>query len=73
MDVFGRRYGELAARLLAARLDPGKVSAEEMIQWAKNNMAAYKIPSAIVFREELPTNMVGKVLRRLLREEELSA
>ncbi len=29
MDAFGRRYGELAARLLAARLDPGKVPAEE--------------------------------------------
>ena len=29
MDTFGRKYGELAARLLAARLDPGQISEEE--------------------------------------------
>lgn len=29
MDTFGRKYGELAARLLAARLDPGQISDEE--------------------------------------------
>jgi long-chain acyl-CoA synthetase len=35
-------------------------------------MAPYKIPSLIEFRESLPTTMVGKVLRRVLKEEEIS-
>jgi long-chain acyl-CoA synthetase len=33
-------------------------------------MAYYKGPSQIEFRDELPTTMAGKVLRRVLREEE---
>jgi long-chain acyl-CoA synthetase len=48
----------------------GKVSAEDIRKWAKENMAYYKVPSQIEFRDELPTTMVGKVLRRVLREEE---
>jgi long-chain acyl-CoA synthetase len=48
----------------------GKVSAEDIRQWAKKNMAYYKVPSLVEFRDELPTSMVGKVLRRVLKEEE---
>ncbi len=33
-------------------------------------MAAYKAPKRVEFRKELPKTMVGKVLRRVLREEE---
>ena len=54
-------------------LDPekkGKVSAEDIQKWAKDKMARYKIPSHIEFRDDLPTTMVGKVLRRVLKEEE---
>jgi long-chain acyl-CoA synthetase len=54
-------------------LDPakrGQVTAEELQAWAKENMTRYKVPSIIEFRDELPTTMVGKVLRRVLREEE---
>lgn len=48
----------------------GKVTAEDIQKWAKNKMAKYKIPSQIEFRDDLPTTMVGKVLRRVLKEEE---
>ena len=54
-------------------LDParrGKVTAEEIQEWAKDKMSPYKIPSVIEFRDELPTTLVGKVLRRVLKEEE---
>jgi long-chain acyl-CoA synthetase len=34
-------------------------------------MAQYKIPAIVEFRDELPTTMVGKILRRVLKEEEL--
>ena len=46
-----------------------KVREEEMIEWSKENMAAYKRPRIIEFREELPRNAAGKVLKRILAEE----
>jgi long-chain acyl-CoA synthetase len=54
-------------------LDPskrGQVTAEALHTWAKENMTHYKVPSIIEFRDELPTTMVGKILRRVLKEEE---
>jgi long-chain acyl-CoA synthetase len=44
---------------------------EEIIQFCKKNMAQYKVPTAVEFREELPKTMVGKMLRRELVEEEI--
>ena len=41
----------------------------EVIQYCKDNLAAYKVPKLVEFREELPKTMVGNVLRRVLREE----
>lgn len=43
---------------------------EEIIQWAKEHMAAYKYPRIIEFRDELPKTTVGKVLRKELKVEE---
>ena len=43
---------------------------EEVIKFCKDNLAAYKVPKLVEFRAELPKTMVGKVLRRVLREEE---
>ncbi len=42
---------------------------EEMISFCKENMVGYKRPRVIEFREEIPVSNVGKVLRRLLRDE----
>jgi long-chain acyl-CoA synthetase len=50
----------------------GRMKPEDIIEWAKTRMTEYKIPSVIEFRDELPTTMVGKVLRRVLKEEELA-
>ncbi len=46
----------------------GKVSEAEISEWAKQEMAAYKYPRIIKFRETLPKSAVGKILRRELRE-----
>jgi acyl-CoA synthetase (AMP-forming)/AMP-acid ligase II len=48
----------------------GKVKEEEIIEWSKENMAAYKRPRIVEFREELPKSAAGKILRRILTEEE---
>ena len=46
------------------------MTAEEVIGYCKTNLAAYKIPKLVEFRKELPKTKIGKVLRRMLRDEE---
>jgi long-chain acyl-CoA synthetase len=53
------------------QLKPGETATvEEIMAFCKDNMAGYKRPKSIEFRETLPMSSVGKVLRRLLRDEE---
>jgi len=42
---------------------------EDVIAFAKENLTGYKVPKAVEFREDLPKSNVGKILRRMLREE----
>lgn len=41
---------------------------EEVTQYCKENLAAYKVPKIIEFADDLPKSTVGKVLRRKLKE-----
>jgi long-chain acyl-CoA synthetase len=50
----------------------GKVSVADIIAWCQENMTHYKVPSIVEFRAALPKTIVGKVLRRVLKEEELA-
>ena len=43
---------------------------EEILAFCKENMAGYKRPRNIEFRDEIPVSNIGKVLRRVLRDEE---
>jgi long-chain acyl-CoA synthetase len=53
-------------------LKPGETATEEeIIQYCRDNLAYYKVPKFVEFRDELPKTMVGKILRRVLVEEEL--
>ncbi|NOZ30987.1 MAG: long-chain fatty acid--CoA ligase [Crenarchaeota archaeon] len=49
----------------------GMVSEEDIKAWAKERLGLHEYPRLIEFREELPKSRVGKILRRVLREEEL--
>ena len=51
--------------------DGVQADSDEFIQWARTRMAGYKRPREIEFRDSLPLSAVGKVLHRVLREEEL--
>jgi len=42
---------------------------EELIAFVKARLASYKAPTYVEFRTDLPKNLTGKVMRRLLREE----
>lgn len=44
--------------------------ADELKQWCKEKLAAYKVPRVYEFRDSLPKTLAGKVLRRKLIEEE---
>ncbi|UCR89675.1 long-chain-fatty-acid--CoA ligase [Mycetocola spongiae] len=44
------------------------LSAAQLREWAHDRMAAYKVPRRITLIEELPRSIVGKVLRREVRE-----
>jgi long-chain acyl-CoA synthetase len=43
---------------------------QELIDYAKAQLAAYKVPKIVEFRDELPKSAVGKLLKRELRDEE---
>jgi long-chain acyl-CoA synthetase len=45
-----------------------KATKEEIIDFCRKNLAAYKVPKAVEFRDELPKTIVGKILRRELVE-----
>jgi long-chain acyl-CoA synthetase len=47
-----------------------KATAEEIQAWCREKMTGYKVPKYVEFRDVLPKTMVGKVLRRVLVEEE---
>jgi long-chain acyl-CoA synthetase len=46
-------------------------SESEILEFCRENLTGYRVPKAIEFRSELPKTGVGKILRRILVEEEL--
>jgi long-chain acyl-CoA synthetase len=56
-------------KAVVARREGADVTAEELIEFCRSQLAAYKCPRLVEFRDKLPKSPNGKVLRRLLREE----
>ncbi|CAM5782144.1 long-chain fatty acid--CoA ligase [Ottowia pentelensis] len=48
----------------------GQVSEQDIIDWCREHMAAYKVPRAVQFANALPKSGSGKVMWRLLQEKE---
>ncbi len=40
----------------------------DLLVYARENLAGYKVPKSVEFVEELPVNATGKVLKKILRE-----
>jgi len=60
-------HGEEVKAIVA--LGAGKsVTAEELIAWAKQRLAAYKYPRVVEFLDELPKGPTGKILKRELKK-----
>jgi acyl-CoA synthetase (AMP-forming)/AMP-acid ligase II len=62
------RLGEVGKAYLVLR--PGRaLAAGDVLAFCKERLANYKVPRMVEFRDTLPRNPSGKVLKRLLREE----
>jgi long-chain acyl-CoA synthetase len=47
-------------------------SEKEIQDYCREKLSAYKVPKIIEFRQQLPMSAVGKILRRVLRDEEIA-
>ncbi|MFX0033039.1 MAG: AMP-binding protein [Candidatus Hodarchaeota archaeon] len=63
------KVGEIAKAWVSIKADYlGKVTEQDIIKWAEENMTHWKIPKYIEFVGEIPKNILGKVQRRVLQE-----
>ncbi len=61
-------WGE-RVRAIVVRKPDAELTAEEVIEHCRPRMAGFKRPEDVVFIDELPRNPMGKVLKRVLRED----
>lgn len=71
--VVGVPYENKGERVKAfVVLKPGEqLTADEILMYLRDNLAAYKVPKFVVFRDSIPKSVAGKPLRRYLREESI--
>ena len=63
--------GESVKAVVVLRAEArGRTTAEDIIAWAREHMAAYKVPRSVEFVDALPKSGSGKVMWRLLQEQE---
>jgi fatty-acyl-CoA synthase len=63
--------GETVKAVVVLRADAkGRTAADDIIGWAREHMAAYKVPRLVEFVDELPKSGTGKVMWRALQERE---
>jgi len=63
--------GETVKAVVVLRAEArGRVKEQDIIDWAHQHMAAYKVPRLVQFAEALPKSGSGKVMWRLLQERE---
>lgn len=66
VGISDKKTGEIV-KVVIVRKTP-MLTAEEVIRFARTGLTNYKIPKIVEFRDSLPKNTVGKILRRELRE-----
>jgi long-chain acyl-CoA synthetase len=66
IGVPDERWGE-AVKALVVRASGSAVDADELVAFAREKLAGYKLPRSVEFVSELPRSPAGKVLKRELR------
>jgi long-chain acyl-CoA synthetase len=64
------RYRGETVKAFVVKSPGAKLTEDDVVAHCAASLAAYKVPKLVEFRSELPRNTVGKVLRRVLVEEE---
>jgi long-chain acyl-CoA synthetase len=67
VGVPDEKSGEVV-KVYLVKKDPA-LTAEAVIAHCRENLTAYKVPKQVEFRETLPKSNIGKILRRMLRDE----
>ena len=62
------KWGETPAAIVVAAGDAAPTSGE-VIDFCHDKLAAYKVPRVVEFVDEIPRNLTGKILKRVLREQ----
>jgi len=63
--------GETVKAVIVLRTEArGQTTPEDIVAWARDHMAAYKVPRIVEFIDALPKSGSGKVMWRLLQEQE---
>jgi acyl-CoA synthetase (AMP-forming)/AMP-acid ligase II len=69
--VFGvpdEKWGEAVKAVVALEGEAEPVTADELIGWARERLAAYKCPKTVDFTDALPRNPTGKIMKKDLRK-----
>ena len=64
------RYRGETVKAYVVREPSSELTAADVVEHCTRELSAYKVPKAVEFRDEIPRSVVGKVLRRLLVEQE---
>jgi acyl-CoA synthetase (AMP-forming)/AMP-acid ligase II len=72
IGVPDERLGEVGKAFVVLHDGP-PIEAAEIVEWAKAEMANYKVPRTVELLDELPVNATGKVVKDELRAREVSA
>ncbi len=70
VGVPDEKVGERIKAIVVLREDVRGVSGNELLRHCRDQLASYKVPKYIEFRDMLPKSKVGKLLRREIRDEE---
>ena len=62
------KWGETPAAIVVVAGDEVPTSGE-VIDFCREKLAGYKVPCVVEFVDEIPRNLTGKILKRVLREQ----
>jgi acyl-CoA synthetase (AMP-forming)/AMP-acid ligase II len=68
VSVPDEEWGEAIGAVVVARPDTA-VTADDLRSWVRDRLRSSRVPSLVEFRAGLPYSDVGKILRRVLRDE----